>query len=296
MNSNIDVSIIIVNYNTLKVTLNCLDSIFKHTQGVTFEVIVVDNDSKDGSAEVLAEDSRIVFIESGANLGFGKANNLGYEQAKGKYILLLNSDTLLLNNAVKDFFDAHEQMPARVACLGGVLKAGDGVSENNSYGVFPSLSNTYHNVLSLYLRRKGKPLQFDNGMSPDFRVDYIIGADLFIRREIIDKAGLFDPDFFMYFEESEMQLRYARLGYESRIIRTPQIIHLECVSIGGSRTMSSMRQRLMYFGSMFMYMRKRYGWFKYLLFRIIVILYLPTFRKMPQDSCRDIIKLFFFSR
>lgn len=295
MNRDIEVSIIIVNYNTFKITQQCLDSIFKHTFDVKFEVIVVDNGSVDGSAEKLAKDSRIVFIESGTNLGFGKANNLGYKQASGKYIFLLNSDTILLNNAVKAFYDAHERMCDNVACLGCILKAEDGITENNSYSNFPSLSSTWFNILNLYFRYKNKRQYPDIGYSLSFRVDYIIGADLFIKREVIDKAGLFDPDFFMYFEESEMQLRYSKLGYESHIIRTPSIIHLECVSVGG-RKIPSVRQRLMYFRSMFIFMRKRYGWFKYLLFRMIVILYLPTFRKMLRKNYKDIINLFFFTR
>lgn len=290
-----EVSIIIVNYNTLEVTKKCLESIFFHTKGVVFEVILVDNDSKDGSIEFFSSDSRIKFIESGSNLGFGKANNLGLKYAKGKYIFLLNSDTVLLNNAVKEFYDAHEKMHDNVACLGCLLKAADGKSENNSYSRFPSLSDTWFNVLSLYFRFRKKYQRFDDGYSSDFRVDYIIGADLFIRREVIEKAGLFDPDFFMYFEDSELQFRYSKLGYESRIIRTPLIVHLECTSVGGKQKMPSSWQRLMYFRSMFLYMRKRYSLVKYMIFRLMVLFYLPTFYKMPKSSYRDVAKLFFLT-
>lgn len=295
MNISMDVSVIIVNYNTRETTKKCLDSIFEYTKDILFEVILVDNASKDGSAEFFARDSRINLIKSEINLGFGKANNLGLRYATGKYIFLLNSDTLLLNNAIKEFYDAHENMGKNVACLGCILKAEDGVSENNSYGIFPSLSTTWHNILYLYFRWGTKSLKFDDGHSSDFRVDYIIGADLFIRREVIDHAGLFDPDFFMYFEESEMQFRYSKYGYESRIIRTPSIIHLECVSVGGGRKMPSLRQRMMYFQGMFLYMRKRYGALRYLLFRIIILMYLPTFRKMSKSGVKDVVKLFFLT-
>lgn len=81
-----DVSVILVNYNTLSLTMSCINSIFLHTQDIDFEVIVVDNDSHDGSQDILAADSRILFIESGSNLGFGRANNLGMLRAIGKYI------------------------------------------------------------------------------------------------------------------------------------------------------------------------------------------------------------------
>ena len=104
-----DVSVIIVNYNTIELTLNCINSIFTHTLGIDFEVIVVDNNSDDGSGEILRLDKRIVFIQNLANEGFGSANNTGYQYAKGKYLFLLNSDTILLNNAIKLFYDYAEQ-------------------------------------------------------------------------------------------------------------------------------------------------------------------------------------------
>ena len=104
-----DVSVIIVNYNTIELTLNCINSIFTHTLGIDFEVIVVDNNSDDGSGEILRLDKRIVFIQNLANEGFGSANNIGYRYAKGKYLFLLNSDTILLNNAIKLFYDYAEQ-------------------------------------------------------------------------------------------------------------------------------------------------------------------------------------------
>lgn len=290
-----DVSIIIVNYNTKVTTKQCIDSIFEHTKGIDFEVILVDNNSYDGSQVLFSCDKRIKFIESGCNLGFGKANNLGLKFANGKYIFLLNSDTLLLNNAVKEFYDAHENMSDNVAFLGCILKAEDGITDNNSYGIFPSLSSTFLNVINLYFRCRNKRKYFDDGHSSSFLVDYIIGADLFIKREVINKAGLFDPDFFMYFEESEMQLRYSNLGYESRIIRTPLIVHLECVSVRGRDKIPSPKHRLLYFRSMFIYMRKRYGLVKYLLFRLIVLLYLPVFLKMPKTSYKDMVRLFFLT-
>lgn len=81
-----DVSIIIVNYNTKQLTCQCIDSIYEKTNGVSFEIIVVDNNSTDGSQELLSHDNRIVFIEAGENLGFGKANNLGIKKSLGRYL------------------------------------------------------------------------------------------------------------------------------------------------------------------------------------------------------------------
>lgn len=98
-----DVSVIIVTYNTLALTRDCIDSIFRHTANVQFEVIVVDNASEDGSYDYFSKDRRIIYVYSQENMGFGRANNLGLEYASGEYIFLLNSDTYLKNNAIKIF-------------------------------------------------------------------------------------------------------------------------------------------------------------------------------------------------
>ena len=109
-----DVSIIIVNYNTMDLTRNCLKSVFEQTKDISFEVIVSDNGSNDGSIEMIkSEFPQVVLIENNANLGFGAANNRGLKMTKGKYIFYLNSDTVLLNNAVKNFFDYWENSPEK---------------------------------------------------------------------------------------------------------------------------------------------------------------------------------------
>ena len=105
-----DVSIIIVNYNTKDLLKECIDSIYEQTKEITFEIIVSDNGSSDGSIEMLKNYfPSVIIIENNANLGFGAANNRGLKIAHGKYIFYLNSDTVLLNNAVKCFFDFWEQ-------------------------------------------------------------------------------------------------------------------------------------------------------------------------------------------
>lgn len=99
-----DVSIIIVNYNTYDLTAACIQSIIEHTKRISYEIIVVDNASTDGSKEKFERDSRIKYIYSEKNGGFGYGNNRGIEIANGDYFFLLNSDTLLLNNAIYEFF------------------------------------------------------------------------------------------------------------------------------------------------------------------------------------------------
>lgn len=266
-----DVSIIIVNYNTKQMTLNCINSIFKHTKNISFEVLLVDNDSIDGSIELFKEDTRIQFISSGGNIGFGRANNLGYQNAKGKYIFLLNSDTILLNNAIEIFYNKMESLSQNVACMGTILKDNE-LKDIHSYGEFPTLTKEF--IYRTVIRRVLKIQYYDNPSRRkdyDFEVPYITGADLFIRREAIERCGLFDKDFFMYYEETDLQFRFKKEGYTRMIIYGPSIIHL----CGGSRKKVKLNlgRRIMSLRSSFIYLRKHNNVITYRLYRVLFALY-----------------------
>lgn len=215
-----DVSIIIVTYNTKQLTKNCIDSVFEFTRDTTFEVILVDNASTDGSQELFSQDSRITYVYSNENLGFGRANNLGLTKARGKYIFLLNSDTYLKNNAISLFKKSMDQQDPSTACLGTMLEDATG-KVTTSFGQYLSLKYFFYR----------KSIKIPRHISADgFIVPVIIGADLFIRKEVIDEEGFFDPRYFMYHEENDLQRRYANAGFCSKIIIGPKIVHLE----GGS--------------------------------------------------------------
>lgn len=268
-----DVSVIIVNYNTKSLTKACLESLFSETYGVEIEVILVDNASSDGSRELFLSDKRIIFIESNTNLGFGKANNLGYKYATGKYVFLLNSDTLLKNNAIKLFFDFAEKMDSNIACVGTLLLGGEGQVVHSS-SRFPSLKNIFCQLLNQYTSWigwdiSGYNLNLKKVQFPKV-VDYITGADLFIRRDVIEQLGLFNPLFFMYYEETEMQYRYRLMGYYSVLINTPKIIHWNGVK-KKKRTMNGM-----YISTegCFTYCKLVFGKSKYYLVRIMFFLFL----------------------
>lgn len=252
-----DASVIIVNYNTLELIAACIDSIIIHTYGVEYEIIVVDNDSTDGSKEFLSKDKRIKYIQSGENLGFGRANNLGYEYSSGKYVFLLNSDTVLLNNAIKEFYDKMEATSSQIACMGCLLVGKNG-QRTHSYGKYPTIKNEIvRRCIPLRRKMPWLPTGFDYCDvdfidEHSFIVEYITGADLFIRCEVIEKYGLFDKDFFMYYEETEMQHRYRQNGYLSCIIDSPQIIHLE-----GGGNHSPWRTKSL--GGLMIYFRKVHG-------------------------------------
>ena len=278
----IDVSVIIVNYNTCKLTCACLDSIYLHTRGVDFEVIVVDNDSrKDESKQILSQYPRIRYVQVSTNLGFGKANNLGYTYATGRYVLFLNSDTYLLNDALSAFVHEFDKLLAEVGCIGAQLLSEHG-EKNNSYSQLPSLSWYAKAIGGLYVRpfvRKRKENECDEeSVSEPFEVPYVIGADLCVRREVIEQCGLFDPDFFMYYEDSELQHRYHSHGYKSYIIPSPKIVHLECASQPTDTpkryTALSRKWNLQ---SQALYFKKTLPRYKYVLYRIISLFSAPLY-------------------
>lgn len=224
-----DVSIIIVSYNTRELLQDCLDSILEKTQNVSYEIIVVDNCSSDNSVSMLKERFPTVKrVESNENLGFGKGNNLGSEYASGKYLFFLNSDTLLINNAIKILFDfAEMEINVNVGCLGGNLYYLNG-SPNFSYAnIFPSLRSIflYRSYLYFILR----PDFFNNTTAPK-EVAIIIGADLLIAKDKFNLVGGFDPEYFMYVEEGDLQYRLKKVGFISMSVPEAKIVHLQGAS------------------------------------------------------------------
>lgn len=232
----IDVSVIFVNYNTKDLVRQCIKSLYVKTIGIEIEIIISDNNSADGSIEMIeTEFPEVILLKNNENLGFGKANNRGIEVAKGNYLFLLNTDTYLINNAIKIMFDFME-LPVNklVACCGGDLFNEDG-SKQASYGNFPSLldaisqlgfSRFYKNYYIKHIT--GGVLNYEEKLKS---VDYICGADMFLRKSTMDKVGYFDEDFFLYFEETEMSFRIHKAGYKSVLIPEAKIVHLE----GGSQ-------------------------------------------------------------
>ena len=258
-----DVSIIIINYNTLDLTKDCIDSVFNHTTGVLYEVILVDNGSTDGSKSVFEKDTRIKYYYNPTNLGFGNANNIGFKLASGKYIFLLNSDTYLINNAVYLIWKQMEDLESlgynNIACAGSMLLDRDG-RVIHSYARFPSMIQALIKesvLLFLWrihiIRNIPSSSNYDyetNSRASFFDVDYITGADLMIRSDVAKQFGLFDPEFFMYYEETEMQHRYMLKGYRRIICTAPQIVHLEGKSdnsLSYNKKTTIMRSRLLYY-------------------------------------------------
>lgn len=223
-----DVSIIIVNYNTCALTLQCLYSVYEKTAGLSFEVIVVDNASSDDSVvQIKKEFPQVTLIESVENLGFGKANNLGFEQSSGNYIFLLNSDTLLINNAIAllwKFLEEHSEF----AIAGGQLYEADANTPTHSYCyLFPSLLMELDILLRGAITHRIDKRRLKYVIKKGFdEVAYITGADMMLRRSDIQELGFFDPSFFLYFEETELSYRFYSHGKLSVFFPEAKIVHI----------------------------------------------------------------------
>lgn len=227
-----DVSVILVNYNTLKITKNTIDSVIEKTKGLNYEIILVDNASTDGSVEFFEKEykNKIIFIKNNENLGFGRANNKGIEIAKGKYVFLLNPDTLLINNAIKILFDFIEKNNNCGVC-GANLYTKDLKPAQSFFSELPYVTLKTELEQSLNFCRKLKKDKNNFNYSNNIKqVGVISGADMMIRKDIFNRIGGFDIDFFMYSEELELTYRIFKEGYSSFSVPSAKIIHLESQS------------------------------------------------------------------
>jgi len=272
----IDVSIIIVNYNTINLTKQCLDSIFEHTKDITLQIIVVDNNSTDDSVKILGNlYSNIEIISNDVNIGYGRATNIGIKNAIGKYIFFLNSDTLILNNTIKIFYDFFENnnISRNAGALGCVMLDKDLVPNyRNSYFYFPSLKSYLFslatNIFDYYKYcYKADKLKIDN--ENYLSVDFIVGADLFVPKNILNDIGNFDPDYFLYWEDVDLQFRMHQKKLKRFIIDGPMIIHLE----GGSSSKKlSNWKRITESKSLLIFLKKHSSITTLCSFRVIMIL------------------------
>ncbi|MDR3794880.1 glycosyltransferase family 2 protein [Phocaeicola sp.] len=244
-----DVSVIIVNYNTEKLILDCLDSLYAKTEGLSFEVLVVDNASP-VRPTLLPDDRRLTFLPSPENLGFGRANNLGASHARGKYLFCLNPDTLLMNNAVKELFDFMEGHPEAGVCGANLYKADQ--TPGHSYEMRePGILQELINSRSCTMTRFNE--DFNAGTAPK-EVPHVVGAALMISKALFDRIGGFDKDFFMYLEETYLCYQVRQLGYRIYNVPTSRIIHLE----GQSFTLRTHYEDFL-FDARRTYYTKRYG-------------------------------------
>lgn len=230
-----DVSIIIVNYHTEELIRDAVSSINDKTSGVDCEVIVVDNDSTEHSRSLLTSMQckwPLKYVAMPENKGFGLANNAGFSLAEGKYLFCLNPDTLLVNNAIKILFDYIDSHPRCGAC-GGNLYHSDMSRAISFRRILPGALWEFSEGVKRHPEHLlfGRNSRFNHTEHP-IKVGYITGADLMLRADLIKKIGGFAPEFFMYYEETDLCARIHRAGYDVVSVPQAQIIHLEGKSMG----------------------------------------------------------------
>lgn len=224
-----EVSVIIVNYNTAWLTAQAVNSIYNSNNDTDFEIIIVDNASEDGDRKELERFARnhdITLLLSDRNLGFGGANNLGARHAAGEYLLLLNPDTIMMNNAI-DILHGFAKSKGIKICGGNLFD--ENRMPAHSYwqtmpGLFFELSALVNNI-NLKIKYKGSHEHNMTGTPKP--VAYITGADLMICKDTFDELGGFDDDYFMYFEETDLQYRAKILGITPWSVPDAKTIHLE---------------------------------------------------------------------
>jgi len=221
-----DLSIIIVNYNTKELLINCVESIVKHTKGLKYEIVVVDNNSDDKvKSSWFDSTEHITIILNKENKGFGAANNIGLEKAQGAYILLLNSDTLIHDNVLSEMVSWIKKNK-NVGVVSCALKNSDGTMQGSG-GYFPTLSKVFAWMFFLedipFLDQLIKPFHPTHGQSFFYNgtkqfekkreQDWVTGAFMLIPKKVLEEVGVFDTDYFMYTEEVDLCFRIKKAGY-----------------------------------------------------------------------------------
>ncbi|MCL6493981.1 MAG: glycosyltransferase [Ignavibacterium sp.] len=253
----IDLSIIIVNYNVKEFLKNLLHSIQKASQHLSIEIIVVDNASDDGSVEMIREKfPDVILIANEKNLGFGKANNIGLKKAQGKYVLLINPDTLVAEDTfikLIEFFETHPE----AGMAGCKILNPDGTLQLACRRSFPGPWTSFTKVTGLSsLFPKSKLFARYNLTYLDenqtYEVDAISGSFMMLRKEVYEKVGGFDEQFFMYGEDLDLCYRIQKAGYKIFYVHSTQIIHYK----GESTKRSSLDETKVFYNAMHLFVNK----------------------------------------
>ncbi|MBI2430664.1 MAG: glycosyltransferase family 2 protein [Candidatus Levybacteria bacterium] len=259
-------SVIILNYNTKDLTKQCLTSLENHyreelRKGV-FEIIVVDNASTDTSASVISnlksQISNLTLIKNKENVGFSKGNNIGAKNAKGRYLLFLNSDTEVGDNGLLSavsYVEEHKD----IGVLGAKLRNADGFDQAST-GKFYTIGNVF---LMLFLGERFGLLRTSPKTISE--VDWVSGAALLIRKKLFDQLGGFDDHFFMYMEDMELCYRVKKISYQVVFYPYTVIYHKELGSSNRGFAIAHIYKGLLYF------YKKHMNYIQYVIVKMLLI-------------------------
>lgn len=249
-----DLSVVIVNWNTRDLLLNCLNSLLQELSTLSHEVFVVDNGSTDGSVTMVREKfPAVIIIENGRNLGFARATNIALRRATGHFWLLLNSDTRVKEGALKGLLQTMEGGPG-IGVAGLQLVNEDG-SLQNSVGNAPSLLTELTNKRLLRLLLPSRFPGKENHGSQLLEVESVIGACMMVRSSAAEEVGLLDEDYFFFLEETDWCVRMRRAGW--KVVHDPRfsVYHLQ----GRSAGKVNVRARIEYWRSRYTFFKKHRG-------------------------------------
>jgi hypothetical protein len=246
-----ELSTIIVNWNTRELVLQALGSLYAAPADLGMEVFVVDNGSSDGSVEAIRSAfGHAILVQNGRNLGFAAAANKAIRLARGRYLLLLNTDVILQRNTGKALLSFMEATP-QAGASGAQLLNPDGTKQN-SFDNFPTLlSEGLNKSLLRFIFPKRFPSKLLSFSSP-VEVESVIGACMMVRREAIGEVGLLDEDYFFFMEETDWCYRMRQKGWKIYFVPQAQAIHLQ----GRTAERFKARTRIEYYRSRYLFFRK----------------------------------------
>ena len=252
-----DLSIVIVNYQTFELTKNTINSIFEYEYPFSYEIFVVDNASSDDSLAKLQDyfKERVKFIASAENNGFAAGNNQALRVAAGKYVLLLNSDTIVWENTLEDIYDYMESHIDVGACGCRVLLE-NGELDKACKRSFPNVKNSFFRLFHIPTNSKDNDYNLDD--LPDdeiYEIDCLTGAFMFMRAEALKKVGFLDETFFMYGEDIDLCYRIKHGGWKIIYYGKSKITHLK----GASSKKQKSKLIYEFYRAMYVYYKKHHA-------------------------------------
>ena len=252
-----DLSVVIVNYQTFELTKNTINSILKYTYPFSYEIIVVDNASSDDSLSKLQEyfEDNVTFIASKENNGFAAGNNQALEIAAGKYVLLLNSDTIVWENTLENIYNYMEKH-TDVGAAGCRVLLENGELDKACKRSFPNVKNSFFRLFHIPTNSSDDNYNLDN--LPDgeiYEIGCLTGAFMFIRKDALDEIGFLDETFFMYGEDIDLCYRIKQANWKIIYYGESRITHLK----GASSKKQKSKLIYEFYRAMYIYYKKHHA-------------------------------------